>query len=413
MRAYGKIGYDAVALSGFDLRAGLEFFQNPYLADFPFVSANIFNRAGHSLFPPYIIKSIGSLSVSIIGLTRDGEGIPTEFKIGNWRDELQKHIPKLRNLSDIIVVLSNLERKENIELQKLFPAIDIIISADHTRSNLAPMIKGNSLTLQSGSRGKYIGKLSANWFGHSNWRKAGPSRLQQLQDQLNAIEHHIKQRQKGDKRLLKLKASQDRILEQIDKLLTIQSDTIPANTYSSKYIPIKPTSSPEHIALIEKEIKVNINGYNRKKKLLLQLDRSDKDIDKSLDPLFAGSSKCLVCHSKQGEFWQSTNHAQSFQTLQSVGQEYNLDCLPCHVTSDISNTAADTKKELLLLLGPERLSVGCESCHGPAWQHQNSADNTIVTDKVTETRCKTCHNIEQDDEFNFDLKKPLIQCPAD
>ena len=120
---------------------------------------------------------------------------------------------------------------------------------------------------------------------------------------------------------------------------------------------------------------------------------------------FIGWRKCLDCHPAQTAKWQGTRHASAFLTLVEKKQQFNQECLPCHVTGADRLNPADS-----LMLNSDLQVVGCESCHGPGLAHLGSPA-TVRTAPVVETACLNCHTTEQDDSFNFatDLKK--LKCP--
>ncbi len=71
-----------------------------------------------------------------------------------------------------------------------------------------------------------------------------------------------------------------------------------------------------------------------------------------------------VAIGRSSEKWQKTRHAKAYDSLAAKGQQFNQDCLPCHVTGVV------TGKEPYILTLPEALlQVGCEACHGPGRAH--------------------------------------------
>ena len=69
----------------------------------------------------------------------------------------------------MLLVLSNLSEEENLELQKDFQQVDILVTAGKRGKNIQPQSAGNNLRLQSGSRGKYIGRLDITRYGAGSW----------------------------------------------------------------------------------------------------------------------------------------------------------------------------------------------------------------------------------------------------
>lgn len=162
------VGYDAMAVGNHEFDHPIELLkQQEQWANFPFLSANIYDKTTHQrLFPPYIILKKGNVKIAFIGVTT-----PDTPKLGskkilqnvNFTDPvtevktLSAHIRK-DNIADMVVVLSHLGYYENgksgtsaygdVELARaLTPGdIDAIISA-HSHSTLC-MTKENSFDLE-------------------------------------------------------------------------------------------------------------------------------------------------------------------------------------------------------------------------------------------------------------------------
>jgi hypothetical protein len=82
-------------------------------------------------------------------------------------------------------------------------------------------------------------------------------------------------------------------------------------------------------------------------------------------PRYLGARACSECHQTLLTTEMDTRHAQAFQTLKQIGQATNSSCLPCHTvgyglpSGFVSESAT-----------PQLEGVQCESCHGPAANHQ-------------------------------------------
>jgi hypothetical protein len=114
---------------------------------------------------------------------------------------------------------------------------------------------------------------------------------------------------------------------------------------------------------------------------------------------YVGSEECSYCHATEVKFWKTTRHAGAWKTLVDGGKQYNRDCVYCHVTGF-------GKKGGSTLAYTEGLQdIQCETCHGPGSLHVEADGNdkprTIV--RTPEERlCKTCHNEEHSDTFQFE-----------
>jgi hypothetical protein len=78
---------------------------------------------------------------------------------------------------------------------------------------------------------------------------------------------------------------------------------------------------------------------------------------------YTGTESCSDCHADAVTFWEKTVHAQAWKTLVDRGQQFDLDCIGCHVTGwdrpGGSNLGHNDKLR----------DVQCETCHGPGSIH--------------------------------------------
>ena len=103
--------------------------------------------------------------------------------------------------------------------------------------------------------------------------------------------------------------------------------------------------------------------------------------------------------------WEATAHGRALETLREVGEHETPDCLLCHTT------AYGRLSGYRGIGTPHLEGVGCESCHGPGGDHLTaSADLAratvygLATDCDTcrtEAVCRTCHDQENDPDFQL------------
>ena len=85
------------------------------------------------------------------------------FTLGN--EELPYYIKKLRNDEkvDLIVVISHLGFPQEMKLAKEVDGIDVLLSA-HTHNRLyKPAYVNNTILIQSGCHGSFVGRLNLNY----------------------------------------------------------------------------------------------------------------------------------------------------------------------------------------------------------------------------------------------------------
>ncbi len=278
MKSYLTIGYDAVAISSNDLTAGEQFFEKSAKLNFPWISANIFDTSGNLLFKPSILKDIGGITIGIIGLTGRGNYSNEQIVIGDWEKPLAVELQYLAPKSDMVILLSNLPFSENGIITQSFPEIDLIITADKKRSNLAPQLSHNALITQSQSRGKYLGRLFIKYGQSGKWSYDNSTTLKTLDNRIKSVEGQIIRLKKR-----KSDSTQSNFTVRFNKLTSIKRDLEKKqeietailkqrestnermNTFKSDFIPIRPSSQEsQEIKLMIAELKNRINKYNRR-----------------------------------------------------------------------------------------------------------------------------------------------------
>ncbi len=263
------MSYDAVGVSSSDLDAGLEFFRNQP-KDFPWVSANIYTSGNKPLFPPYIIKTINSLTVGIIGLTGQTTHTIKGITVGDWRKVLATHLKQLKKNCDIVVTLSSLTDSENRELANHFQDVDFIFSSVKYRGNMVPRLIKNTMSTQCAPQGKYLGKLRLKWYPHGTWRtvSAIPSK-KVLNQKIRGIDWEIEQLNKHNDNtaagisykinaLQKKKTHTLQLLSEYEKEKTLEKKPQHINKYTSSFLPVRPIKAPSPVSDIVDQIKKDI-----------------------------------------------------------------------------------------------------------------------------------------------------------
>ena len=115
---------------------------------------------------------------------------------------------------------------------------------------------------------------------------------------------------------------------------------------------------------------------------------------------YVGMSSCGDCHNDAVEFWKKTVHANAWKTIVDRGQQFDYDCIGCHVTGwgkpGGSNLAHnDTLRD-----------VQCETCHGPASIHVAKGGEekppAILRGPADDLCATQCHTHEHSDTFQHD-----------
>ena len=370
MEIYQQMAYDAVAVGQHDLAAGIEFLKNSQGKDFPWLSANLMDMHNNLIFPAVKIIERGAMKIGIIGLTGRIAPLSPEIIVADWRKVLPEHLARLNKECRLVIVLSSLSGEDNGELTRQFPQVQVLITADRQQGNITPRVDNDTIVTQTANQGKFLGMLNLNGISDSSW---GTGREKAAETTTGIEPPHL-----------------------------TGSDFIAL----SKNLP----EDPQIAAGIE-AIKAKISEHNQK-----PATPGKEQQDSADNPLFsdlAGSARCRECHPLQTQFWNSTRHAGAYATLQRQQQNYNLDCLPCHITKNpVPDQAATLPVASLSALPPPALqSVGCEACHGPGLAHADTPDKVKPHRKVEENTCVACHSKERDSTFDYQQKLPKVSCP--
>ncbi|MHB8174808.1 MAG: multiheme c-type cytochrome, partial [Nitrospirota bacterium] len=108
-------------------------------------------------------------------------------------------------------------------------------------------------------------------------------------------------------------------------------------------------------------------------------------------------------HAKSFSNWSATKHARAFSALVKTGDQYDPECVPCHVTGYGFPTGYNGKNADLR-------NVTCEDCHGAGGLHSEYEmpgdylkPYSVPPVHVREKICMGCHDNYHSP--NFDFKK--------
>jgi hypothetical protein len=126
---------------------------------------------------------------------------------------------------------------------------------------------------------------------------------------------------------------------------------------------------------------------------------------------YAGAQACRECHEKAYVAWEKSGHAHAIETLKKEGNEYNRECLRCHVTGFRIDRGF-----VNLLRTPQLANVQCEACHGRSVDHVNNPQTIHpgvgslqkFRRRVSRNFCLRCHTKENSPNFKFDVYWPQI-----
>jgi hypothetical protein len=115
---------------------------------------------------------------------------------------------------------------------------------------------------------------------------------------------------------------------------------------------------------------------------------------------YVGGAACEDCHDEAAKFWAKTRHGGAWKTLVDRGQQFDFDCIGCHVTGWNQKGGANLAHNDTLR------DVQCETCHGPGSIHvakggeEKPAAIALAPDKGL---ClDACHTKEHSDTFQWE-----------
>ncbi|MGK5093285.1 multiheme c-type cytochrome [Deltaproteobacteria bacterium TL4] len=148
-------------------------------------------------------------------------------------------------------------------------------------------------------------------------------------------------------------------------------------------------------------LKNDFKIYDDEVKELFFKNLDKMDLQQQVTP-YVGVAGCKDCHLKAYEVWQTSKHAQAFETLEKIGKHYDPECIECHVVG------FNNKGYLSPDLTPNFINVQCENCHGPSKQHAAVTTVHTASTIVVPQLCANCHKGNHSPLFDFLLYWPKI-----
>jgi hypothetical protein len=429
--SYNLMHYDAVAVGRNDLAAGISFLENQASrSSFNWLSANLVRKStGKPVFPASIIRNVGNIRVGIIGLTDNESNSrlrPDEdATILPWQDILPDLAAELSSQCDMLILLSNNPSAQNVEIVNSLSEIHIVILSSPRSGNSAPQMINKSLVVQAGKQGKFLGWMLIDWQESKTWGRDGATRelatrkqeLDGINGRISRIERNAaKEDLAANKSYQNLLAAKDEVLSRIvfleNEQKALQDAGQSPSTFENHFITLD-VALPDQpdVQQVVETAKLRVNEAGRNKATGKASPTSEPEL--SIEKLaFTGWKTCAQCHVVQTDFWEKTGHFSAYKTLVEDEQQFNLACLPCHVTAEYGATKINGNGSMLLSLPPVLQQIGCEICHGPGKLHAASQDPAAISRIPAAAICLRCHTPERDENFNYDNDIERIACPA-
>ena len=413
---YSKMAFDAVNVGPKDLAGGISFLKDR--GELPWISANLYDSKGLSVFPQFVIKDLGSLKIAVIGVTISPLKLEKGYIYKDWQDTMPGIIAEVENTVQFIVLLSTYPPEVNTAIAERYSQIRVIISADHNQGNIQPRLINNALLTQTADRGKYLGYLTLSKLLKPQWYNHIGLNIRNIQQQLQPINYRLNRLQKiqakttsQDKLFRKLTAQKEDLVLKLNDLKNQENDaTIEQSKYIARFIALgKLIEDDLQIQSMVEQVKDQVAAYNKKR----QEESAIRQLSRRYNKNLTGYKTCGQCHELQMKFWLTTSHANAITTLKSKGEEDNSECIVCHVTQEPELFEQVSQNSVFLLNLPKQLqAVGCESCHGAGRIHAANPEEKLMDTVISPQICLNCHTSERDDDFNYASKRSNIACPA-
>lgn len=142
------------------------------MLDYPMLAANIYDeKTDERVFPSHTVVERAGLRIGIIGIAEHivDKTMPAHFSKGLYftlgNEELPGMIAELREEKkvDLVIVLSHFGFPQEAKLVREVDGIDILLSG-HTHNRLEkPVIINDTILIQSGCHGSFIGRLDVEF----------------------------------------------------------------------------------------------------------------------------------------------------------------------------------------------------------------------------------------------------------
>jgi hypothetical protein len=144
---------------------------------------------------------------------------------------------------------------------------------------------------------------------------------------------------------------------------------------------------------------------NEQNKTAQQTSAADKPTSllADLHSPFVGAESCMPCHQQEYEIWEKTGHAHAMATLERKKQQFDNECVGCHVVGFQKPGGFQS-----LVTTPQLANVQCESCHGPGREHAESPAKGYGF-MPTPVGCTVCHTVPNSPDFDFATYWPKIK----
>lgn len=332
----------------------------------PLVCANLYDKgAKEPKYKPFIVLTTrGGVRVGVIGALDKQLGadfLERSFgqSISDPVQAVTKLVPELRKKCDVLIVVYHGVSASAGKLAAIKDVDLVLCTHRHSRENLFPEKDSNIINVKVDKpTAGYVVDAATN----ENWNLGRLDLVLNQQNKIVSLSHkliYLDRRYDEDPRMVK-------IYEKYSEAVTS--------------------------AVLAESSKLRAQGEEMLAKRGVDVAAARTRLRKSP---FAGDKACQDCHEDVHKSWAATRHSRAIESLKSTKQEFDPECISCHVTGLTTRNGYINYKET-----PELSSVQCEACHGPALEHTRSPEAGFG--KSGEQTCRSCHTEDRDPDFEFD-----------
>jgi len=399
-----KLAVGAIGLGPADLPKGPEKIRMPRQA------VNLPKDAPYPIEAPRITE-VGGTKVGVFGVIAL-DAVPV-LKVTDPKAAGTAAIAKLKGEGAQVVValVQASSKKDAVQLVRDLPGVDIAVvglgleAPEPERVESEATKVGDAWIVIPGNRGQVVPRLEIHYRSPGPMIDAGGAaaakeKIAYLDRQLAKLDVDLKAmdadpsadkafvKQKHDERDGYVKQRADLVANPIQKPAT------------GSYFTLEQVKINKALAC-DVEVQSFVTAYYRASgEVNVKAAAGRPPPDAKGGPTYVGSEACEDCHSEAVTFWKGTRHAHAWNTLVERGQQFDFECIGCHVTGwekpGGSNLANNDKLR----------DVQCETCHGPASVHVAKGGEekpSAVVRNPPESLCATqCHTKEHSDTFQRD-----------
>lgn len=331
-----QMGCVAMGVGEGDLTLGLDYLAAMQeVARFPFLCANLL-RDGQRVFPSHFIGPVNGVAAAIVGVLSP-----------KFDGRVRRLDPRLR--------VAPIGAEFGALLDTFATRFHVVIALAHM-----PMDEGVALA-------KQFPQLDVVVCGHG-------------------VDEPLAQPKKVGKTLILSTGTKGRYLVRLDIVGRTEAG-LPVGRYEAIRLLPELQEHPDVATFFAEYVDIvkNENLLNETRRL---------DPPKGVP--YAGSDMCQFCHEAAYDIWRKSAHAKALDTLQHLTPRRDEDpeCVVCHVVGFPHKTGFESQAKT-----PKLAGVGCESCHGPGWEHIRNPEKPYR--KSAERECLTCHTADQSPGFSY------------